>query len=474
MTHYNVNIKFIGLEILRQKASPSAAHDASARYPPPRCASGTREKVVADIMEWIKDPSPNRSILWLNGPFGNGKSAIMQTISEVLHRDSRLSHLFAASFFFGRGMDRRDKAEYLIPTIAYQIAISDPRMRKLVDKALTQDPFILDKSIGAQLRCLITNPLQEVARDPSSSGHFHSPTVIIDGLDECDGHDFQRNILNTISTAVLTDHVQLRFLIASRPESQISETFHTQPLNHHHYHITLDNDCYVEMKQFLRSTFDEMCERRHDLMFVEHPWPSETDLSTLAHRASGQFLYANTVVRFVDSDMAHPTHQLALILKERFGNVAAFSSMDDLYTQILESCHCQKNLLRLLSAIQCLRLISLVQTVADLAVMSGLELDNVLVILRCLPAIFRVEWLRQQDLPDGWPRQGFTHLYSPEVAVHHISFIEFLFDKSRSKKFHVDENAAHREARARLDILVAKCLSTKYGIFKHSEIVNSD
>ncbi len=425
-------------------------------------------------MRWIKDPTPNRSIFWLNGPFGNGKSAIMQTISDELHQDSRLSHLFAASFFFGRGMDGRDKAEYLIPTIAYQIAVNNPRMRKLIDKALTQDHFILTKSIDAQLRYLITNPLHEVTCDPSPSGRFHSPTVIIDGLDECDGRDFQRQILDAISTAVFTNHIRLRFLIASRPEPQISETFRTQPLDQHHYHITLDNDCREELKQFLRSKFDEMCKRRLDLMSVEHPWPSEEDLETLAYRASGQFLYANTVVRFIDSDMAHPTHQLALILQRRSENVAAFSSMDDLYTQILDSCYCQGNLPRFLSAIQSTRMPRI--TVANLAAVSGLEPDNVLVILRCLPAIIRVRWVRQQDLPDGWSRQEFTHFYSPEVKVHHNSFIEFLVDKSRSKKFYVNENAACREARARLDVLVPKCLSTRYVccIFKLSEMVNSD
>ncbi len=423
-------------------------------------------------MEWIKDPSPNRSIFWLNGPFGNGKSAIMQTISDILHRDSQSSHLFAASFFFGRGRDGRDKAEYLIPTIAHQIAISNPCMRKLINKALIQDPFILDKSINAQLRYLITDPLHEVAGDPSSSDPFHSPTVIIDGLDECDGHDFQRQILNAISTAVFTDHIQLRFLIASRPEPQISETFRTQPLGQHHYHITLDNDCFQEMRQFLRTRFDEMCKRRLDLMFVEHPWPSEDDLSTLVHRASGQFLYASTVVRFVDSDMAHPTHQLALLLQRRSGNAAAFSNMDELYTQILESCHCQENLPRFLSTILSS---GHSLTVAKFADASGLRRDNVLLVLRCLPAIIHVGWLRQQDLPDGWALQEFMQLYSPAVKVHHMSFVEFLIDESRSKKFHVDRNTADHEMRARLDVLAATCLSTRYGccIIKVSEIANS-
>jgi len=125
------------------------------------------------------------------------------------------------------------------------------------------------------------------------------PTVIIDGLDECEGHGFQRVILNSISAAVFKEHTPLRFLIASRPEPQISETLHTQPLAQHHYPIMLldDYQTFEELRQFLPSRFDEIYQRRSDLVSaIEHPWPSEEDLSALAYRASGQFLYASTVL----------------------------------------------------------------------------------------------------------------------------------------------------------------------------------
>ena len=106
-------------------------------------------------------------------------------------------------------------------------------------------------------------------------------------------------------------------------------------------------------------------------MSAKHPWPSEEDLSALVCRASGQFLYASTVVRFIDSDMVHPTHQFLQ------GRSAAFSIMDDLYTQILESCHSQENLLRFLSVIQCFRPGSNYKlTVANLAVVCYAVLEG--------------------------------------------------------------------------------------------------
>jgi len=41
-----------GLSLLRQAASVPAIHDSSDRDPPPRCAEGTRKKVIADIVNY--------------------------------------------------------------------------------------------------------------------------------------------------------------------------------------------------------------------------------------------------------------------------------------------------------------------------------------------------------------------------------------------------------------------------------------
>jgi len=464
----------IGLSILLKAASPSACHDASDRDPPPRCAPGTREKVIADIMDWIKQASPDMSVMWLNGPFGNGKSAIMQTIADKLRDDTSLNHLLAASFFFSRGKPDRDKAKSFIPTIAYQIAINVPDARQVINKALIQDPTILSKSIDAQLRYLITKPLYEVTCYSSLYAPFHTPTVIIDGLDECEGHASQRLILKAITTAVFKEHTPLRFLIASRPEPQISETFSTEPLDQHHYPITLvcDYKTDEDLRRFLRSRFDEICRQRFGIVStVERPWPSEEDLSTLVYRASGQFLYASTVLKFVDSDTAHPTHQLTLILQRRSGN--AFSNMDELYMEILESCPRQEILPSFLHSLLTEDVLHsrhsswdiwfLRPTLADHSAISGLLSEDVSVILRWLPAIIEVERPPKQDLPYDWPLQQIMQLYSPKLSIHHESFIEFLTDPSRSGKFHVDMDVAYHEIKVHLDALLAECLSKGYG-----------
>jgi len=409
-------------------------------------------------VDWIKDPSPSESVLWLNGPFGNGKSAIMQTTAETLRNDPQMSHLLAGSFFFGRGKSGRDKAKYLVPTIAYQIATNIPWMRNPIESALCRDPTILSKSIEAQLRYLITEPFRRT-RDQSTP--FHTPTVIIDGLDECDGHDFQCLILSAISTAIFKDNVKLRFLIASRPEHQISKTFRAHPLHQLHSSIMLidDYETYEELEKHIRSGFDRIYERHSDLMFaVEKPWPSDEELRALARRASGQFLYASTVLRFVDADDGHPVHQLELILTRPS---IAFSAMDELYALILESSHRQE----MLSSVLCSMVYMHRKTfgmvdIRSLDVLSGLGAEDISVVLRGLPAVIAVETPYKHEMPEGFPWHDFMRYYSPIVSFHHQSFIEFLTDKERAGRFFVD--IGYGKMIARLDELVAECLTRRY------------
>jgi len=422
-------------------------------------------------MNWINDPSPRESVLWLNGPFGNGKSAIMQTTAETLRNDPQMSHLLAGSFFFGRGKPGRDKAKYLVPTIAYQIATNIPWMRNPIESALCRDPTILSKSIEAQLRYLITEPFR---RTLDQSAPFHTPTVIIDGLDECDGHDSQSLVLSAISTAVFEDHVKLRFLIASRPERQISETFRTHPLHQLHLPITLvdDYETSEELKKHMRSGFDRIYERHSDLMFaVEKPWPSDEELRALARRASGQFLYASTVLRFVDADDAHPVHQLGLIFSRRS---LAFSSMDELYTLILESSRRQEMLSSILCSVVYMHgeTRGMVDT-RSLEVISGLGAEDISVVLRGLPAVIAVNTPYEHEMPGGFPWQDFMRYYSPDVSVHHQSFVEFLTDKERAGRFFVDKDIGYGKMTARLDELVAECLTRRYS-FKVTETISFD
>ena len=60
------------------------------------CLDGTRLDVIKFIIDWIADESDDRkSVLWLNGLAGSGKSTLSTTIALTM----RDLHLLGAFFF---------------------------------------------------------------------------------------------------------------------------------------------------------------------------------------------------------------------------------------------------------------------------------------------------------------------------------------------------------------------------------------
>ncbi|KAJ7908188.1 hypothetical protein B0H13DRAFT_2498366, partial [Mycena leptocephala] len=186
------------------------------RFPQPRCHPETRTKLRDVLWKWgcgIEPPKNWTAILWLYGPAGSGKSAVAQSFCQKLKEQGRLG----GSFFFKRGHPSRGNANKLFPTIAYQLALL-PGLRAPISRIIENDPATVNRSLSHQLQELIIQPCRK-------SSLSQPVTIIIDGLDECDEEDVQQKILRLIGNAVSREPLPIRFLIASRPESYIRETF---------------------------------------------------------------------------------------------------------------------------------------------------------------------------------------------------------------------------------------------------------
>ncbi|KDR84602.1 hypothetical protein GALMADRAFT_20283, partial [Galerina marginata CBS 339.88] len=269
-------------------------HDSAERYPAGRCHPGTREEIIETILKWINDPNPSSDVLWIYGPAGAGKSAIMQTIAELLRE--LYQERYAGSFFFANGKPGRDQGSALFCTLAYQIATYVPGMREAVNSAMAIDITVPKKAMDIQLKSLITEPFLHCRYLPT-----HTPTILIDGLDECQGSDTQRAILNLISNARTVAGVPLRFLIASRPEYRIRDTFDRSPLFDMTQRVDLSDtrQASVDIKKYLQDGFSEIYETNPDVMtVVERPWPPTKVIDRFVHDASGQFIHAFTVLKF--------------------------------------------------------------------------------------------------------------------------------------------------------------------------------
>ena len=411
-------------DFLAKNVVPGAFHNSAERYDPPKCHPHTREAVLKRIMLWVDDPVNEAQIMWMFGPGGAGKSAIAQSIAEMCFQQGKL----AASFFFSRNASEsgRDNETRFISTLVYQLVLAIPEIQDAVNKALQDDPLLLSRSLHVQAQTLITKPLNDLLTSSSENG-FENPQprlIIVDGLDECGQAKNQCYVLDVLSTVTRELTYPLLVFVASRPEQVIRDSFSKESMYSITTRLALD-DTYkpnTDIERFLRS---KLCN-----FIINHPsgadipsgWPSDEDISRLVRKSSGQFIYASTVVKFVESTCHLPQERLEIV----FGLVTPetatpFAELDALYNQILST------------VIQ-------VEKVLDILM--------VLLLFRQLP--------HRPDILDHFCsyRPGQTRailsdlhsiLYVPpqedreeEIRILHASLSDFLLDAKRSGNFFID------------------------------------
>ncbi|KDR79589.1 hypothetical protein GALMADRAFT_19964, partial [Galerina marginata CBS 339.88] len=322
------------LERLQEAVSPAAFHNSGQRRDPPKCHPNTRvAMIVYSDSKYPEDKSMNSLILWLYGPAGSGKSAIAQTIADLLSKEKYL----LASYFFSRFDSTRNHERSIIPTIAYQLATNIPQVKDLVCAAIDADPLLFTRSLAAQTTSLIVEPLQYL----NDSGYFNEPkplrVVIVDGLDECDDRKGQLDILRTISDSFHQYRLPLLFLIASRPEHDIFHAFASGHLRDLSSRLALDDEYMpsADIELFLADSFNSIKETHPFKSQIPPEWPGPEVLQQLVGKSSGQFIYAATVVKFVESTRHKPANRLEIILGLRPPvRDLPFAELDALYHQI--------------------------------------------------------------------------------------------------------------------------------------------
>jgi hypothetical protein len=340
------------LKDLYDNIAAGALHNSSERYDAPKCHEETRVAVQEDIFSWItdgdKDAEPKR-ILWLTGPAGSGKTAIMGSVAETCQRQEQL----AASFFFSSssGSPDRQSKRCFVSTLAYQLRqgkdlekLISPRILASIEK----DPAIFKKRLDEQMEVLILGPLR--ASQGKYAGFTAPRIIIIDGLDECDAQPEQGSsstrtkeqdqieILSVLLHASKDPSFPFKIIIASRPESWIRRFFSApSAVQGPAAEIFLDNKYSPneDIALFLRSKFAEI-RRRYD--HLPASWPSEEIIALLVVNSSGQFVYAATVMRFIETPSQPPQAQLDVVLSLRARDEEdPFGPLDALYTKILSS-----------------------------------------------------------------------------------------------------------------------------------------
>ncbi|KAF8871388.1 hypothetical protein CPB84DRAFT_792515 [Gymnopilus junonius] len=455
-----------GLKVLYGRVATDAMHDSKDEYDRPKCHPATCKAIIDEIIDWVENDNLNYPFLWMNGPVGSGKSTIARTIAKILTSTEPHEGSFAASFFFRKTVPGRNNPTRLVATIAYQLTRHVPKVKKHIAVALEKEPFVFDQSYEDQMAKLVMGPLIRLAdrsripllpdfealldliaelfmqliNHPSAQDYSAGKRrrlVIIDGLDECGGLDSQVKILKLLFMAVQKAKFPLFFLIVSRPEHGIRTFFNEDRVNLLSRRLILDNEQYKlddDIRSFLLSEFKNIR--------IEHPsgpslpqiWPLESDVQQLVQKASGQFIYADTVMKFIKSHKTRPTTQLELILGMTPPD-KSFTVLDDLYIRIFESAFGAdfvdnaKRALEVFSFL-ILRETGNILTIEDVEKFLGYEDGDVQILFNDLHSVVNVP-LAGSDFSES------------AIHIYHTSLRDFLLDKNRAKGFFIDAIKSH-------------------------------
>jgi hypothetical protein len=401
-----------------------ATFNSYGRQHEPLCLPDTRVDVLEKITAWANEKD-ERTIFWLNGLAGTGKSTIARTIARKFYDQDRLG----ASFFFSRGNGDIGHAGKFFTSIAVQLATRLPQLKRYICDAVVEHGDITTQSLRDQWHQLVLKPLSKLDTD------FYDPLLlVIDALDECDGDKDVRAIVQLFAEARGIKAVRLRIFMTSRPEAPVRYGFHRIPDNEHQDFVLppsiVDRDIDTFLKHEFRAIKDECA--------LSADWPGEQAIQAMIRKSSGLFIWAATACRFISEGKKLATERLSMILKEKSSGTAPERKLNEIYITVLrnsigpqyderEKERLYELLRRVLGSI-----VVLFSPLSTLSIAKLLDIPSEAVnqTLEDLHAILNIP--KQQSHP---------------IQVHHPSFRDFLFDEDRCSDAHfwVDEKRAHKD-----------------------------
>jgi hypothetical protein len=396
------------------------------------CLPNTRVDLRNEIIAWAQSPK-GKSIFWLNGMAGTGKSTVCRTLAKDFETKGRLG----ASFFFKRGEGSRGTAARFFPTITKQLIARIPKMKPLIQGAIQDDPMILTKSLVEQFNKLLLQPL--IALRDVNPAMMPDVIIMIDALDECESEEDIRTIIRLLPLVNETSAGDIRVFVTSRPELPIRLGF--KDISPHHHDIALheipeaiiEHDISVFMQEKLLRTREE-----HSL---PDTWPGDENIRILVEMAVPLFIFAATICRFIADHSWDPEDRLRKVLE--YQTLSLRSKLAGTYLPILDQ------LLVNQDDLEKRQIVEEFQEVVGAIILLGIPLST-LALAKLLNIDQRKVRLRLKALhsvlcvPDDEQ--------SP-VRILHLSFRDFLLDPlvRNESQLWVDEKKTHK-------ILFLRCL----------------
>ncbi|KAG8725035.1 hypothetical protein FRC09_009635 [Ceratobasidium sp. 395] len=371
------------------------------------CAPNTRIEVLEALKAWSSDGTSEK-IYWLNGMAGTGKTTIAYSFCDHLQN----SYHLGASFFCSRQLPECRDVNRIIPTISYQLSLFSPPFRHSLSQILEKGRDAHNQPLAEQFQQLVAVPLQNIAHTFTDN-----IIIVIDALDECEDKAGVDRILDTLISHA--EGLPVKFFVSSRPEAMIMDRMRSREqeglrseLRLHELERTVVQD---DIKTYLK-------------IKLKPVKVSEADFDKLAERSGVLFIYAATVVRYIEYDnFSRSAKRLRLVLD----SLASHSTdsdreVDKLYTTILEAAFDDDGLGNseraemevVLNTVLCAQEPLSIDAVAELLGLEGSS--SVQPALRPLLSVLNVS--KSNGL----------------ITTLHESFPNYMFNQARSKRFYCD------------------------------------
>ncbi|KAG9123190.1 hypothetical protein FRC07_000123, partial [Ceratobasidium sp. 392] len=378
------------------------------------CTPNTRVEVLKDLRDWSRTELSEK-IYWLNGMAGTGKTTIAYSFCEEL----RIAQKLAASFFCTRQLPSCRNVNRIVPTISYQLALFSRPFRYAVSLAL-QDLDVHNQPLSEQFECLIAKPLSRI-QDTLPTDLI----VVLDALDECEDSPSVGVLLDVLFS--YAQRLPVRFFVASRPDTKILDRMRNQAAGQLPKELRLHELDHSVVQGDIKLYLENMLQPRMKI--------SQVQLEILAERSGVLFIYAATVVRYIESGnferSAKRLKELLDAYQTGASSVNCEKEIDALYTIILERAindpelndTDREEMKMVLHTIVCAQELLSVDILAGL-----LRLDVEKSILPALRPLLSVLL--------EWDKTGV-------VSMLHQSFPDYLLGKRRSGQFHCDVGEHH-------------------------------
>jgi len=400
---------------LKKAVFVDAYQDFQVQSTTSRCFPGTRKTEIKQILEWIGMQGNGKRLFVVLGSAGSGKSFLLRTVAKLCQDKG----CYAAGFCFSRTDPEQNTSDRLINTIVYQMYEAIPELRPYVAQVVETEAGILSRPLQARLDSLLLRPLSRLQSDHPNF-LLHPRIIFIDELDACGNENNQSQVIAAL-TGVLS-HGWFPFLcvLSSRFDRNIEGVFYYEPLVH--IGVTLGLAGAEEM-QDIRSYLDHMVKdirKQHPFRaLLSERWPAKSDLETIVARSGGQFLYAATVIRYIQSPDHNPQDRLQSLVASESGT-NAFDALDNFYRRLMASIEDLETAKEILG-IESVRSSPQFWTPAGSAccnfVKDHLKMLDADIVLAPLTPVLKYE--------DGC------------IKFYHLSFLEFLLSPTRSREFFV-------------------------------------